>query len=93
MSEIKAGSVIENVTQTRMLAETALSSETSHQTGAAAKGPPPPIIEEDRNTNNTSNSQVRLVTLYSLPTLHVMLFNCISSHVGHTQKEINLAAI
>nr|AOG14374.1 dopamine receptor subtype alpha-2R [Cancer borealis] len=57
VSEIKAGSVIENVTQTRMLAETALSSETSHQTGAAGKGPPPPIIEEDRNTNNTSNSQ------------------------------------
>ncbi|KAK8388201.1 hypothetical protein O3P69_020232 [Scylla paramamosain] len=56
VSEIKAGSVIENVTQTRML-ETALSSEASHAAPAPAKGPPAPLIEEDRNTNNTSNSQ------------------------------------
>ncbi|KAK7007052.1 7 transmembrane receptor (rhodopsin) [Halocaridina rubra] len=53
-SDIKPGSVIENVAQTRMLAETTLGTE-----------PPPPVpptkstalIEEDKNTNNTSNSQ------------------------------------
>lgn len=51
-SEIKAGSVIENVAQTRKLAETTLGTEV----------PPPAnkstvLIEEDKNTNNTSNSQ------------------------------------
>ncbi|XP_068235788.1 dopamine D2-like receptor [Palaemon carinicauda] len=51
-SDIKAGSVIENVAQTRKLAETTLGTEV----------PPPAnkstvLIEEDKNTNNTSNSQ------------------------------------
>lgn len=88
VSEIKAGSVIENVNQTRMLAETALSSEATHQTLAPpAKGPPTPLIEEDRNTNNTSNSQVRPATL--LPFfLYAVLFTCISSRAGPTQEQM-----
>lgn len=66
VNEIKAGSVIENVSQTRMLEETALSSETPHSTLAAVKGPPVPLIEEDKNTNNTSASQVRSTSLHPL---------------------------
>ncbi|XP_069160172.1 dopamine D2-like receptor [Procambarus clarkii] len=51
-TEIKAGSVIENVAQTRMLAETTLGTEVNLPTAKAAT-----LIEEDKNTNNTSNSQ------------------------------------
>ncbi|KAG7160358.1 Dopamine D2-like receptor-like [Homarus americanus] len=51
VSEIKAGSVIENVAQTRMLAETTLGSEVNLPPAKST------LIEEDKNTNNTSNSQ------------------------------------
>ncbi|XP_063587862.1 dopamine D2-like receptor [Penaeus indicus] len=52
VSEIKAGSVIENVAQTRMLAETTLGTEMVLPPAKSTD-----LIEEDKNTNNTSNSQ------------------------------------
>lgn len=53
VSEIKAGSVIENVAQTRMLAETTLGTEVALPPTKSTA-----LIDEDKNTNNTSNSQV-----------------------------------
>ncbi|XP_053633231.1 dopamine D2-like receptor isoform X2 [Cherax quadricarinatus] len=52
VTEIKAGSVIENVAQTRMLAETTLGREVNMPPAKSAT-----LVEEDKNTNNTSNSQ------------------------------------
>lgn len=52
VSEIKAGSVIENVAQTRMLAETTLGTEVALPPTKSSA-----LIDEDKNTNNTSNSQ------------------------------------
>ncbi|CAL4129720.1 unnamed protein product, partial [Meganyctiphanes norvegica] len=50
--DIVAGSVIENVAQTKKLAETTLGGKPTTTTSVETN-----VVEEDKNTNNTSNSQ------------------------------------
>jgi len=56
MSELKSGTVIENLAQTRRLAETALGAASS-VAPATSSG-----LEEERPTNTGSGSQVRQLT-------------------------------
>ena len=53
-TNISSSTVIENVAQTKKLAETSISN-----TAPTTLPKHQPQIEEDRPTNNTSNSQVR----------------------------------
>jgi len=73
LSEIKPGSVIENMAQTRRLAETALVGA-----GVSATLPPPSsaslTLEDDKPTNTGSGSQVREELFFCM---FIVIFNCL----------------